>query len=492
MFESAEIGHEIAKEEYEQREPELRTALLKAQYEMLEKKKFSVVVVVGGVDGAGKGDTINQLNSWLDARHVRTHGMGKPTDEEAARPEYWRFWRHLPGKGEIGMFMGSWYTMPILDRTFRRTRTAELDSAMDRARHYERMLCEEDVILLKLWFHLSKREQRERLERLEDDKRLRWRVTAEDWKHFGLYDRFHRVSARALRQSSTEYAPWLVVSGRDRRYRELAVGSALLSAIQRGLARSSEPAPPPIAPIAPPAVDGKRLLDTLDLGAKLEKEEYETKLEKLQGKLNLQTRSPKFARRSLLVVFEGADAAGKGSAIRRVTAALDARQYAVVPIAAPTDEERARPYLWRFWRHLPARGKIVFFDRSWYGRVLVERVEGFAPHADWARAYTEINDFEEQLVENGTVLVKLWLQVDQDEQLRRFQERERTGFKQHKITDEDWRNREKWGAYRIATNDMIERTSTEIAPWTLVAANDKRFARIKVLETITNALARAV
>jgi polyphosphate:AMP phosphotransferase len=493
MFESAEIGHAVEKEEYERQEPELRTALLEAQYELIEKKKVSILVVVGGVDGAGKGDTINQLNEWLDARHVRTHGMGPATDEEASRPDYWRFWRLLPPKGKIGVFMGSWYTTPILDRVFKRTRAVELDSEMDRARHFERMLSDEGVVLLKLWFHLSKKEQRERLERLEGDKRTRWRVTPDDWRHFEIYDRFRSVSERALRQSSTEYAPWLVVSGADRRYRELAVGRALLEGMRRGLTREKTAAVLPAVPHTPPAVDGKTLLDTLDLdGSRLEKEEYEKRLEREQGSLNVLTRSPKFAKRSLLVVFEGADAAGKGSAIRRVTAALDARQYAVVPIAAPTDEEREQPYLWRFWRHVPPVGKVLVFDRSWYGRVLVERVEGFAPPADWTRAYTEINDFEEQLTESGTIVVKLWLQVDADEQLRRFREREQTGFKRYKITQEDWRNREKWAHYRSAANDMLERTSTEIAPWTLVAANDKRFARIKVLETIVGALQRAL
>ncbi|MBZ0119109.1 MAG: polyphosphate:AMP phosphotransferase [Sandaracinaceae bacterium] len=492
MFESAEIGHEVSKEDYDKQVPELRTALLNAQYELLEKQNVAVVVVVGGVDGAGKGDTINQLNAWLDARHVRTHGMGPPTDEEAARPPYWRFWRLLPPKGKIGVFMGSWYTAPIVDRVFKRIGDADLDSAMDRCRHFERMLSDEGVIVLKLWFHLSKEEQRERLKRLEKDKRTRWRVTETDWKHFAIYDKFRRISARALRQSSTEYGPWLVVSGRDRRYRELTVGRALLEAIQRGLARDKTALPPPPVPQTAPPVDGKTILDTLDLQATVDKDVYDTRLELLQGKLNLMTRSPEFAGRSTLIVFEGSDAAGKGGAIRRVTAALDARQYAVVPIAAPTDEERAQPYLWRFWRHLPSRGKMLIFDRSWYGRVLVERVEGFAPPSDWMRAYTEINDFEEQLVEHGLILIKLWLQVDAEEQLRRFKEREQTGFKQYKITAEDWRNREKWTAYKSAANDMVERTSTEIAPWTLVPANDKRHARIQVLETVVGAIEKAL
>jgi polyphosphate kinase 2 (PPK2 family) len=194
---------------------------------------------------------------------------------------------------------------------------------------------------------------------------------------------------------------------------------------------------------------------------------------------------------ALMVVFEGNDAAGKGGAIRRVTGALDPRQYRTVPIAAPTEEERAQPYLWRFWRHVPGRGQFTIFDRSWYGRVLVERVEGFCSQADWLRAYGEINDFEEQLHNYGIVLVKFWLSIDKDTQMQRFKEREEVSFKRYKITEEDWRNRDKWDHYVDAVDDMVDRTSTEIAPWTLVEANDKRYARVKVLRTINEALEAA-
>ncbi len=186
----------------------------------------------------------------------------------------------------------------------------------------------------------------------------------------------------------------------------------------------------------------------------------------------------------MVLVFEGNDAAGKGGSVRRIIQALDARSYRVIPVAAPTEEERDQPYLWRFWRNLPRKGRFAIFDRSWYGRVLVERVEGFCSQADWMRAYGEINDFEEQMVRHRTVVVKLWLSISKDEQLKRFEEREKIGFKRFKITDEDWRNREKWDEYEMAVCDMIDRTSSEIAPWTLVEANDKYFARVKVLETL--------
>jgi polyphosphate kinase 2 (PPK2 family) len=248
--------------------------------------------------------------------------------------------------------------------------------------------------------------------------------------------------------------------------------------------------------VAPPivhSIDRKSVLSELDLTSKLEKRPYELALAKYQARLSELVRDPRFAdKRSLVLVFEGADAAGKGGSIRRVIQAMDARQYQIIPIAAPTEEERAQPYLWRFWRHLPRTGRAAIFDRSWYGRVLVERIEGFCSESDWLRAYAEINDFEHQLVNEGAVVVKFWLQISAEEQLRRFEERQATDFKRFKITEEDWRNREKWDDYATAVCDMVDRTSTGLAPWTLVEANDKSFARVKVLKTICERLEAAL
>src|SRR6185369_3295855 len=290
----------------------------------------------------------------------------------------------------------------------------------------------------------------------------------------------------------TAEAPWTIVEGTEPRYRYLTVGKAVLQGLRTRLdaARDkerSEHVPPMI-----PAIDDLLLIRSLDLGKNISKEKYEAELTEYQRKLALLTRHDNFRKISVVAVFEGNDAAGKGGSIRRITSALDARQYRVVPVAAPTEEERAQPYLWRFWRHLPRRAKFAVFDRSWYGRVLVERVEGYCSQGDWMRAYSEINDFEEQLVRNKMVIVKYWLTISKDEQLRRFKEREQTGFKRFKITDEDWRNREKWEQYELAICDMIDRTSTEIAPWTLVEANDKNYARIKVLKTLCKAIERAL
>ncbi|WP_305042090.1 polyphosphate:AMP phosphotransferase, partial [Geoalkalibacter sp.] len=484
MFQSAELGHRLSKEDYEAQVPTLREALLDAQMELGATRRFPLILVLGGMEGAGKGETLNILNEWMDPRFIETHALGPPSDEERERPPMWRYWRRLPPKGKIGIFLGSWYTQPILERAYGRGGHAELDQAMDRILRFERMLADEGALILKVWLHLSKQAQRERFQDLESKKATRWRVTAEDWRQHEHYEEMRRAAEHALRQTSTADAPWLVVEGADPRYRHLSVGQALLAGLKQRLAadppaHSRRPAPPAL-----PVVNGLTLLRSLDLSVQLDKKAYDKDLEKYQGRLNLLLRQKAFAKRSLVLVFEGFDAAGKGGTIRRITAALDARQYRIVPIAAPSDEERAQPYLWRFWRHLPRLGRVVIFDRSWYGRVLVERVEGFCTEADWLRAYGEINDFEEQLVRGGAIVAKFFLTIDKDEQLRRFQAREQTGFKRFKITDDDWRNREKWEAYEQAVCDLVDRTSSDIAPWTLVEANDKRHARIKVLKTL--------
>jgi len=486
MFESAELGHKLSKEEWKQDEPKLREALLNAQFDLGELKKFPVLIIIGGVDGAGKGETVNVLNEWMDPRHIHTHAFGPPTEEEADRPPMWRFWRSMPPKGKIGIFFGSWYTEPIVSRVLGQSDDAQLQSNVDEIFRHEKMLVDEGVLLLKFWFHLSKAQQRVRLKALEKDPKTRWRVTAEDWRRFKVYDEFRNVSEHVLRETSTAGAPWIVIEGMDHRYRSITAGRILLDALSKRLAEDKQREKRIDAPPVMPQLDNLPLLRNLDMSQRVDKKRYDKRLEKLQGELNVLSRHKKFRKHSVILLFEGADAAGKGSAIRRITGALDARKYHNVPVAAPTEEERAQPYLWRFWRHIPRRNLITIFDRSWYGRVLVERVESFCSTADWMRAYSEINDFEEQLVRHGTILIKFWLQISKQEQLRRFKERQRTTFKRFKITEEDWRNRKKWGDYEAAVCDMVDRTSTEIAPWTLIEAEDKMFARLKILKTLVD------
>ncbi|MBI3937647.1 MAG: polyphosphate:AMP phosphotransferase, partial [Betaproteobacteria bacterium] len=491
MFESAELGHKVPKSEYARKVPKLREALLKAQYDLLAKKNFPVVIVIGGVDGAGKGETVNVLNEWMDPRHIITHAFGEMSDEERERPRMWRYWRALPPKGRIGILFGSWYTDPIVARVNGDIKDAQLERDLEEITRFERMLADEGALILKFWFHLSRQAQKKRLKALAADPKTRWRVTKLDWRRFKFYDKFHRISEHVLRETSTGHAPWIVIEGTDARYRYLTAGRLLLDALTARLA-GRKPAPSRPAALPEPALNGRTVLNSIDYTRTLAKNAYDKKLEKYQGQLNLLTRDKRFRDKSLIMVFEGADAGGKGGAVRRVTGALDARRYQVIPVAAPTEEERAQPYLWRFWRHMPRTGRVTIFDRSWYGRVLVERVEKFCSEEDWMRAYHEINDFEEQLARSGAVFVKFWLTITKEEQLKRFREREKTPFKSFKITEEDWRNRKKWDDYERAVCDMVERTSTDIAPWSVISANDKFSARIEILKTLCDRLEAAL
>lgn len=494
MFETAELGRKVGKAKYEKAVPGLRADLLRAQNDLQLDPKFSVVLLVNGVDGAGKGATVNLLHEWMDPRYLRAHAFGPPSDEELERPEMWRFWRLLPPKGRIGIFFGSWYSRPILDRVFERTNDAELQAALAQIVTFEQGLVDDGTLLLKFWFHLGKKAQKHRHEALRKDKKTSWKITARDRKHFELYDKFIETSERALRETSTGGAPWTIVEGEDKRYRELTVGRHVLDGITRHLAAAKRRAPRPKPRPAgkPEEAHQPSILSALELDRELDQKAYKRQYALLQGKLNRLSRKASDRSVSTVLVFEGPDAAGKGGAIRRVTRSLDARYYHVIPIAAPNDEERARHYLWRFWLHLPQTGHVTIFDRSWYGRVLVERVEGFATEAEWKRAYREIYEFEERLCERGIAVMKFWVHIDPDEQLRRFKEREKTAYKKYKITDEDYRNRERWEQYEEAVNEMVERTSTSFAPWTLIEGNNKYFARIKVMQTVCAGLERAL
>jgi AMP-polyphosphate phosphotransferase len=493
MFESAEVGHAVSKRAYDKQVPELRAELLDAQARVLDKSEFAVVLVLAGVDGGGTGDVANLLLSWIDPRHVRVHAYAGPSDDERARPPMWRYWRDLPPRGQTGLFFEGWYAAPLRDRVRRRIDRAEMLRQLADTSRFERMLVDEGALVVKIWLHLTKKAQRRRFASLEASPATSWRVDKSSWKSHAQYDRVRRVSERALRETSTAEAPWIVVEATDAHYRDLAVGRALLDAMRARLAGKRKPqvtaasSPPP-----PPPIDARNVLESLDLTRALSDAEYDEQLPRLQGRLNALCRDRRFRDVGVVVAFEGNDAAGKGGTIRRVTGALDARRYDVVPIAAPTEEERAQPYLWRFWRHVPARGHVGIFDRTWYGRVLVERVEGLALEADWTRAYREIVDFEDSLARSGVVVVKFWLAVSKEEQLARFRARQKVPFKRYKITPDDWRNRKKWPEYERAMCDMVDRTSTDFAPWHLVESNDKRWARVKVLRTLCDSLQRAL
>ena len=386
MFESAELGHKIDKKTYNAELPALREALLDAQYELIEKRGFAVVMIVSGVNGGGRRESVRLLNQWLDARHIDTHGMGEPSDEERERPPMWRFWRNLPPKGRIAIFQGSWYSQAIIDLVYGQSKTADLEEAMERNIHFEEMLADEGTLILKFWFHLSKKNQEKRLRSLEKDPLTRWRVTERDWRHVKLYDRFYKTASQALRMTSTAHAPWYIIEGSDERYRSLTLGRIVLEALRKRLEQTT----PPVRPLANlpslPRVDQENLLRALDLSLALPKKTYEKALEKYQGRLALLTREPGFQDISVVAVFEGNDAAGKGGAIRRIISALDARMYQIIPIAAPSDEERAHPYLGASggtsravagWPSSTAPGTAGCWSSGW--RAIAANTTGCAP-----------------------------------------------------------------------------------------------------------------
>ncbi len=497
MFRTAELGQKVSNSEYKKREPEMRRDLLDVQFELRQLAKFPVIIVFAGVDGAGKSESVNLLNAWMDPRWLLNHAYGEPSSEEAERPEFWRYWRDQPPKGQIGLFLSSWYSRPTTQRVHNQCDEAVFNEMLDRIISFERALSDDGALIIKFWLHLSKDAQKKRFKKLEKDPLSSWRVTQKDWDNWRIFGRFEETAENVIMRTSTGNAPWSIIEGADDNFRSLAVGEIIRDEIRKRICADEAATQQRVAAtdkstnetITTPGVTQlTTVLSTLDMSLTLDNNDYDKQIQHWQARLNELQRKAYKKGISTLLLFEGPDAAGKGGAIRRITAALDARHYQVIPVAAPTQDERAQHYLWRFWRHVPRAGRVRIYDRSWYGRVLVERIEGFACEVEWRRAYAEINDFEQQLIACNIVLVKYWLHISADEQLKRFNERELTEYKSWKLTDEDWRNREKWSDYEYAINDAIERTSTRQAPWTLIEGNDKRYARVKIIKTMCEAM----
>jgi AMP-polyphosphate phosphotransferase len=498
MFEAAELGRKISKADYKAQLPDLRAELLQVQF-ALSQTKHPVIIIITGVDTAGRGEVINALNEWLDTRGLHNVAFEQPTDEERERPPYWRYWMSLPGRGRIGIYFGAWYVEPVQKYAYGKIDKADMDEELTTIRRFENLLVDDGAVIVKFWLHVSKEIQAKRLKKAEKDPHAMRRVSEQEKKNAELYDKFREAAEHAIRQTDAGDAPWLLVEASDPFYRDLTVGRTVLETLRKRLELDAAAYPAinndclpnmpetmTSLPSSPKAA--LTVLDHVDVTQALTPKQYRKQLAEYQAKINKLAWAAHEAKRSTIFVFEGWDAAGKGGAIRRITQAMDARLYRVISVAAPTDEERAHHYLWRFWRHIPRAGRFTFYDRSWYGRVLVERVENFAKEHEWSRAYLEINSFEEMLVAHNISIFKFWLHISAEEQLRRFEERQEIAYKQHKITAEDWRNREKWNDYTHAVNEMVARTSTSYAPWTLVAGEDKRFGRIQVLKTVCDSL----
>ncbi len=456
-----------------------------------------ILIAFEGWEAAGKGTQINRLLQCLDPRGYNVH-MGAARDEdELLRPFWWRFWTRSPEAGRIAVFDRSWCMAAIECLDASDPDRDRFDRACREVNAFERQLADDGTLIVKFFLHISRKEQKKRFASLEANKDTAWKVSKDDWAQNKHYDRWLGAAQETLERTDTESARWHLVEAEDRRFATIKILSLLAEAIEGALAgrAGATGAKKPVsakkaakAAIRMPDDMRSSILDAVDLSVSMTDGAYAAELEKWQDRIRDMEHAMYRKRVPLMVLYEGWDAAGKGGSIRRLTAPMDPRGYDVIPVAAPSALEKSHHYLWRFWNAVPKAGHVAIFDRTWYGRVLVERVEGFCPEPSWQRAYREINEMEEQLTEAGVGLVKFWLHIDRDEQLRRFEERQRIEWKNWKITDEDWRNREKWDRYKEAVDEMLFRTGTSNAPWTVVEANDKKYARIKALRTVVETM----
>lgn len=473
----------LSKKVYQGRAEAIREQLVQLQVQ-LKSAPFKVLLIVAGPEGAGRGSLLQTLAEWLDPRGVETFSYHAPTETEKMYPPQWRLWQGLPGLGRIGLYAGSWYTETLRDEARGRKAREHVAQEAIWIRGFEKLLADGDTLILKIWLDLSKEAQGERLRALRDDPATAWRVTEEDWHHHRIYDHLAETARLIRRKTHQPGARWVVVDAEDERERDLAVGRLVLREIRRHLAKVArlrrEARPRALKPLRP---EGTRRLRALPLDQELSEKEYDKLREKWLGRLNRAVRTALGGGRAIAFVFEGWDAAGKGGAIRRLTSAIDPRDYRVISVAKPTPEEKQAHYLWRFWRDVPRAGRMAVFDRSWYGRVLVERVEGFCRPDEWQRAFGEINDFERALSDHGVIVLKYWLQISHAEQLRRFRDREAAPHKRHKLNEEDWRNRRQRAAYEVAVGDMLALTDPPHAPWHVIPAENKRYARLEVLRS---------
>lgn len=487
MLEKLDLTKKLSKTKYKERMLTLEPQLAKLQRECRELG-IPVMVAFEGYGAAGKGVQIAELIRSLDPRGFEVHAVKKESEEEKLHPFMWRFWTKMPAQGRIAIYDSSWYRRVLIDRFEKKTKKQEIVSSFDSICSFEKQVTDGGVVIVKVFLAIDKKEQAKRFKKLLHSKETAWRVSREDRMRNEKFSLYEKMNEEMLSRTDTDYAPWNIVEATDQRFAAVKVYEAVIRALSERIAALRSALENP----EPKETEGiKReecVLSKIDLSVSLEKEVYKEKLKKLQNKIE-RLHGELYRRRIPVVLgFEGWDAGGKGGAVKRLTEKMDPRGYVVHPTASPNDIERAHHYLWRFWTAMPKAGHVTIFDRTWYGRVMVERIEGFCSRKDWQRAYKEINDMERDLTDAGAVLLKFWMQIDKTEQELRFKARQENPEKQWKITDEDWRNREKWDQYEEAVNEMLIRTSTPNAPWIVVEGNCKYYARIKVLETVVEAL----
>ena len=489
MLEKIDLTKSLKKKEYKKRMAKLESKIAFLQRE-LKNLGVPVMIVFEGFGAAGKGTQINRLIQALDPRGFTVYSTDAETKDEKMHPFLWRFWTKTPEKGRIAVFDRSWYRKLLVDRYEKKTSKKEIPIILEEISSFEKQLTDGGTLVMKFFLDISEREQKKRFHKLMEKKATSWRVSDKDLDRNKHFQDYLEMADEMLTKTDSDYAPWTIVEAEDDRYATVKILSTVAAAFEDRYNKEKE------SKKKEREVDGRfdkselndSVLKKVDLSKKMEEKAYEKRLDELQKKLRLLHGKLYAKRIPVVLAFEGWDAGGKGGAIKRLTNALDPRGYTVNPTSSPNDIERAHHYLWRFWTKMPKDGHIAIFDRTWYGRVMVERIEGFCTTQDWQRAYKEINQMEQQLVNHGAVVLKFWLHIDKEEQAHRFQDRQDNPEKSWKITDEDWRNREKWDLYEKAVDEMLVRTSTADAPWIIVEGNDKLYARIKVLETVVNAL----
>lgn len=487
MLEKVDLLKKIDKEKYRGIIPEMELKLGEIQRK-LKELKIPVMILFEGWDGSGKSTLINELILPLDPRGFKVYGINPPNEEESLRPFLWRFWTKTPSKGRIAVFDTSWYGATLYERVNGNIKDSKWKQNFNEIKSFERQLSDDGYVIIKFFLQISKKEQKKRFEAIQEDSATSWKVTDEDWKRHKQYGKYQTVIEEMIEKTDTDFAPWTIVEAHDKRFAVVKVFTTVIEALEKKIKGFVDKQVKVKNKVNELKELNTSILDGIDLTKDISEKEYKDKLEKYQTRIREIEHEMYVKRKPLVILYEGWDAAGKGGNIRRLTKNMDPRGYEVVPIAAPNDVEKSHHYLWRFWNAIPKAGHITIFDRTWYGRVLVERVEGFCSEDEWRRAYKEINEMEEHLVNSGSVLVKFWLHIDKDEQLRRFEERQELTYKQWKITDEDWRNREQWDKYKEAVDEMLFRTSTTMAPWTVVESNSKYFARVKTLKTVIDAM----
>lgn len=464
-------------------------AKLFAQQLQMKDSKLPVFILFEGWGAAGKGTVLGKVISNLDPRFFTAVSMHAPTDEELRRPFLYRYFTQIPEAGNFLFMDSGWMSEITHDVLFERFTKEDYKTRVASVRRFERSLTDNGYLVLKFFFHISRKEQRRRLDLLLSDPDTEWQVGEYDLWENKHYKRCAKVFDRFLEDTSTSTSPWYVVNAKSRKWAQLQVLETIVAGIDMALKNHAL-----TVPLIQNIFPLKRMpkLSEIDLGVSVAPEAYKLELKELQGRLRELHNQAYRAEIPIIIAYEGWDAAGKGGNIKRLTAALDPRGYEVHPIASPKPYEKSRHHLWRFWTRLPKTGHFAIFDRTWYGRVMVERLEGFCTENDWQRAYNEINEFEKELSDWGAVIIKFWVHIDKDTQLARFTDRQNTPEKQWKITDEDWRNREKWDAYEQAVDEMIAKTSTTYAPWHVLESNDKHYARVKALRVVVEALEKAL